>query len=198
MPRQCPVCGSLAVREDGEADYRCTGGLFCRAQRTQAILHFAQRRAVEIEGLGEKLVEQMVDGELIRTLPDLYRLGLASLAGLERMADKSAHKLLDALERSKSTTLARFVFGLGIRHVGEATAKELARHFGTLEAIMDASEEQYLEVADVGPVVTGACASFLPNHTIGKSSNSCAPVAFTGKRPARHRSRRCPGAERPS
>ncbi len=160
MPRQCPVCGSLAVREDGEADYRCTGGLFCRAQRTQAILHFAQRRAVEIEGLGEKLVEQMVDGELIRTLPDLYRLGLASLAGLERMADKSAHKLLDALERSKSTTLARFVFGLGIRHVGEATAKELARHFGTLEAIMDASEEQYLEVADVGPIVARSLRQF--------------------------------------
>lgn len=153
MPRECPVCGSQAVREEGEADYRCTGGLYCAAQRKQAILHFAQRRAVEIEGLGEKLVDQLVDSQLIRNLPDLYRLGLASLAGLERMADKSAHNLLDALEHSKKTTLPRFLFGLGVRHVGEATAKELARHFGALDPIMDASEAQFLEVPDVGPIV---------------------------------------------
>ncbi len=160
MPRACPVCGSQAVREEGEADYRCSGGLFCGAQRKQAILHFAQRRAVEVEGLGEKLVDQLVDGQLVRTLPDLYRLGLAALTGLERMADKSARNVLDALEMSKQTTLPRFLFGLGIRHVGEATAKELARHFGKLDAIMDASVEQYLEVDDVGPTVAESLHTF--------------------------------------
>jgi DNA ligase (NAD+) len=153
MPCSCPVCGSAAVREEGEADYRCTGGLFCSAQRKQAILHFAQRRAVEVEGLGDKLVEQLVDAGIVRTLPDLYRLGLVALAGLDRMADKSALNLLDALQTSRQTTLPRFLFGLGIRHVGEATAKALARHFGSLDAIMDASTEQLLEVADVGPIV---------------------------------------------
>ncbi|MDP2000766.1 MAG: NAD-dependent DNA ligase LigA [Rhodoferax sp.] len=153
MPRVCPVCGSAAVREEGEADYRCTGGLFCSAQRKQAILHFAQRRAVEVEGLGEKLVDQLVDGNVIRTLPDLYRLGLSALAALDRMADKSAQNIVEALEKSKQTTLPRFLFGLGIRHVGEATAKELARHFGNLDAIMDATEEQLLQVNDVGPIV---------------------------------------------
>jgi DNA ligase (NAD+) len=153
MPCSCPVCGSAAVREEGEADYRCTGGLFCSAQRKQAILHFAQRRAVEVEGLGDKLVEQLVDAGIVRTLPDLYRLGLVALASLDRMADKSALNLLDALQTSRQTTLPRFLFGLGIRHVGEATAKALARHFGSLDAIMDASTEQLLEVADVGPIV---------------------------------------------
>ncbi len=160
MPRACPVCGSQAVREQGEADYRCSGGLFCGAQRKQAILHFSQRRAVEVEGLGEKLVDQLVDGQLVRTLPDLYRLGLAALTGLERMADKSARNVIDALEQSKQTTLPRFLFGLGIRHVGEATAKELARHFGKLDAIMDASVEQYLDVDDVGPTVAESLHTF--------------------------------------
>lgn len=160
MPRQCPVCGSEAVREEGEADYRCTGGLFCGAQRKEAILHYAQRRAVDIEGLGDKLVEQMVDGGVIKTLPDLYRLGLAGLAGLDRMAEKSAQNVLDALEKSKKTTLPRFLFGLGIRHVGEATAKEFARHFGKLDAIMDASVEQLLEVPDVGPIVAESLHTF--------------------------------------
>jgi DNA ligase (NAD+) len=160
MPRQCPVCGSDAVREEGEADYRCTGGLFCAAQRKEAILHFAHRRAVEIEGLGDKLVEQLVDANVIRTLPDLYKLGLTSLAELERMAEKSAQNLVDALEKSKSTTLPRFLFGLGIRHVGEATAKELARHFGKLDAVMAASEDQLLEVADVGPIVAQSIRTF--------------------------------------
>ncbi|RYY75802.1 MAG: NAD-dependent DNA ligase LigA, partial [Comamonadaceae bacterium] len=121
MPRHCPVCGSDAVREEGEADYRCTGGLFCGAQRKEAILHYAHRRAVEVDGLGDKLVEQLVDAGVIRTLPDLYRLGFTALASLDRMADKSAKNLLDALEKSKQTTLPRFLFGLGIRHVGEAT-----------------------------------------------------------------------------
>jgi len=160
MPSHCPVCGSVAVREEGEADYRCTGGLFCSAQRKQAILHFAQRRAVEVEGLGDKLVDQLVDSGIIHTLPDLYRLGLTALANLDRMADKSALNILEALQKSKQTTLPRFLFGLGIRHVGEATAKELARHFGQLDAIMAASEEQLLEVADVGPIVAKSIRTF--------------------------------------
>jgi len=160
MPRTCPVCGSAAVREEGEADYRCTGGLFCSAQRKQAILHFAHRRAVEIEGLGDKLVDQLVDSGVVNTLPDLYRLGLTALASLERMADKSAQNIVEALEKSKQTTLPRFLFGLGIRHVGEATAKALARHFGKLDTIMDASEEQLLQVADVGPVVAQSIRTF--------------------------------------
>ncbi|KRI00505.1 NAD-dependent DNA ligase LigA [Curvibacter sp. PAE-UM] len=160
MPRLCPVCGSAAVREEDEADYRCTGGLYCSAQRKQAILHFAQRRAVEVEGLGEKLVDQLVDGGVVKTLPDLYRLGLVALASLERMADKSAQNIVDALEKSKQTTLPRFIFGLGIRHVGEATAKALARHFGQLDAIMDASEDQLLQVPDVGPVVAQSIHTF--------------------------------------
>lgn len=160
MPHTCPVCGSAAVREEGEADYRCTGGLFCSAQRKQAILHFAHRRAVEIEGLGDKLVDQLVDSGVVNTLPDLYRLGLTALASLERMADKSAQNIVEALEKSKQTTLPRFLFGLGIRHVGEATAKALARHFGKLDAIMDASEEQLLQVADVGPVVAQSIRTF--------------------------------------
>ena len=153
MPRVCPVCGSAAVREDGEVDTRCSGGLFCSAQRKQAILHFAQRRAVEVDGLGEKLVDQLVDANVIRTLPDLYRLGLSALTALDRMASKSAQNIVQALEHSKQTTLPRFLFGLGIRHVGEATAKALARHFGNLDAVMDATEEQLLNVNDVGPIV---------------------------------------------
>ena len=160
MPRQCPICGSDAVRLEGEADYRCTGGLFCAAQRKEAILHYAHRRAVEIEGLGDKLVEQLVDANVIRTLPDLYKLGLTALASLDRMADKSAGNLIDALEKSKQTTLPRFLFGLGIRHVGEATAKALARHFGTLDAVMDATEEQLIEVGDVGPIVAKSLRTF--------------------------------------
>jgi DNA ligase (NAD+) len=134
--------------------------LFCSAQRKQAILHFAQRRAVEVEGLGDKLVEQLVDSGAVKTLPDLYRLGLSALAALDRMADKSANNLLAALAASKHTTLPRFVFGLGIRHVGEATAKELARHFGTLDAIMAASVDDLLQVADVGPTVAQSIQTF--------------------------------------
>ena len=160
MPRQCPVCGSDAVRLEGEADYRCTGGLFCGAQRKEAILHYAHRRAVEVDGLGDKLVEQLVDAKVIRTLPDLYKLGLLALASLDRMAEKSASNLLEALEKSKQTTLPRFLFGLGIRHVGEATAKALARHFGKLDAVMDATEEQLLSVSDVGPIVAKSIRTF--------------------------------------
>jgi DNA ligase (NAD+) len=160
MPRRCPVCGSAVLREKGEIDHRCTGGLFCPAQRKQTILHFASRRALDIEGLGDKLVDQLVDGGIVRTLPELYRLGLAKLAALERMGDKSARNLVDALERSKRTTLARFLYALGIRHVGEATAKDLARHFGRLDPILDASIEQLLEVPDVGPVVAQSIRTF--------------------------------------
>ena len=160
MPHQCPVCGSDAVREEGEADYRCTGGLFCGAQRKEAILHFAHRRAVEVDGLGDKLVEQLVDANIIRTLPDLYKLGFTALASLDRMADKSAQNLIEALEKSKQTTLPRFIFGLGIRHVGEATAKALALHFGQLDAVMDAAEAKLLDVADVGPIVATSIRTF--------------------------------------
>lgn len=160
MPGHCPVCGSDVVRERGEVDHRCSGGLFCAAQRKQALLHFAQRRAMDIEGLGDKLVDQLVDGGLVRTLPELYKLGLMKLAALDRMAEKSAQNLVDALEKSKHTTLPRFLFGLGIRHVGEATAKDLARHFGGIDRIMDASVEQLLAVRDVGPVVAHSIRTF--------------------------------------
>jgi DNA ligase (NAD+) len=160
MPSVCPICGSDVVREKGEANHRCSGGLFCPAQRKEALLHFAARRAMDIEGLGSKLVDQLVDAHVVRTLPDLYRLGLSGLSALDRMAEKSAQNVLNALEQSKATTLNRFLFGLGIRNVGEATAKDLARHFGTLDAIMDATTEQLLEVRDVGPIVAGSIHTF--------------------------------------
>ncbi len=160
MPRTCPICGSAVVREKTEMNHRCSGGLFCPAQRKQAILHYAQRRAVEVEGLGEKLVDQLVETNVIRTLPDLYKLGLTSLAALDRMAEKSAQNMLDALQKSKQTTLPRFLYGLGIRHAGEATAKDLARHFGKLDTIMDATEAQLLEVNDVGPIVAKSIHTF--------------------------------------
>ena len=160
MPTTCPVCGSHVVREEGEVAARCTGGLFCAAQRKQAILHFAGRRAMDVEGLGDKLVDQLVDDNIIHSLPDLYRLDVTMLAALERMANKSAQNIVDALEKSKSTTLNRFLFALGIRHVGETTAKDLARHFGKLEVIMQASAEQLLTVHDVGPVVAQSIVAF--------------------------------------
>ncbi len=160
MPRQCPVCGSAAQRERGGMDYRCTGGLFCPAQRKQAILHFAGRRAMDIEGLGDKLVDQLVDGGLVSTLDQLYKLGVAKLLALDRMGEKSATNLLAGLEKSRQTTLARFLFALGIRQVGETTAKDLARHFGSLDRIMDATPEQLLQVKDVGPIVAAAIRTF--------------------------------------
>jgi DNA ligase (NAD+) len=160
MPASCPVCGSAVVRERGGMDHRCSGGLFCAAQRKQALLHFAGRRAMDIEGLGDKLVDQLVDGGLIRTLPELYTLGVAKLALLDRMAEKSAANLVQALETSKQTTLARFLYALGIRHIGETTAKDLARHFGRLDRLMDATVEQLLAVRDVGPVVAQSLHTF--------------------------------------
>jgi DNA ligase (NAD+) len=188
MPSQCPVCGSDAVREEGEADHRCTGGLFCAAQRKEAILHFAHRRAVEVEGLGDKLVEQLVDSGLIKTLPDLYKLGFTTLAGLERMAEKSAKNIVAALEKSKRTTLPRFLFGLGIRHVGEATAKELARHFGQLDRIMDASVEALSEVNDVGPVVAQSIHTFFEqphNREVVEQLRACGLTWEEGEPAAR-------------
>jgi DNA ligase (NAD+) len=164
MPRACPVCGSTVLREKGSIEHRCTGGLFCAAQRKQALLHFAGRRAMDIEGLGDKLVDQLVDAGLVRTLPELYQLasdeGRAKLAALERMADKSAANLVAALDRSKQTTLARFLYALGIRHVGESTARDLARHFGRLDALLDAGEDALLQVNDVGPVVARSVRAF--------------------------------------
>lgn len=157
---KCPVCGSEVTREEGEVDWRCSGGLFCGAQRKQAILHFAGRRAMDIEGLGDKIVDQLVDSGLIRTLPELYKLGVAKLHELERMGEKSAQNLLANIEASKKTTLARFLYALGIRHVGETTAKDLAKHFGALDRVLDASEPQLLEVNDVGPIVAQSIHTF--------------------------------------
>lgn len=160
MPKSCPVCGSAIERPQDEAIARCTGGLYCPAQRKQALLHFASRRAMDVEGLGEKLVEQLVDGGLVRTPADLYALGIGRLAVLERMGEKSAANLVEAIERSKATTLARFIFALGIRNVGESTAKDLARHFGTLEALMAADQDRLQMVPEVGPVVAASIVHF--------------------------------------
>jgi DNA ligase (NAD+) len=157
---RCPVCGSEITREEDEVDWRCSGGLFCPAQRKEAILHFAGRRAMDIEGLGYKLVDQLVDAGIVRTLPELYKLGVAKLAELERMGGRSAQNLVDGLEKSKRSTLSRFLYALGIRHVGETTAKDLARHFGQLDRIINASLEQLLEVNDVGPTVAQSIRTF--------------------------------------
>ncbi len=184
MPHVCPVCDSVAVREEGEADYRCTGGLFCSAQRKQAILHFAQKRAVEVDGLGEKLVDQMVEAGIVRTLPDLYKLGFTALFELDRMAEKSAQNILIALQNSKQTTLPRFLYGLGIRHVGEATAKALVKHFGKLDAIMDATLEQLTQVADVGPVVALSLRTFFDqahNREVVEQLRACGVVWTEGE-----------------
>ena len=153
LPDTCPVCGSETARFEDEAVTFCTGGLFCEAQRKEAIKHFASRRAMNIDGLGDKLVEQFVDEGLIHTIADLYLLDVESLIKLERMAEKSAKNLVTSLEKSKTTTLARFIFSLGIHSVGETTAQTLANHFSTLENIMHASEDKLLEVPDVGPIV---------------------------------------------
>ncbi len=160
MPDHCPVCGARAVRLPGEAVTRCTGGLFCPAQRKQAILHYASRRAMNIDGLGDKLVEQLVDNAIIRTPADLYRLGIAALAALERMAEKSAGNIVSAIGKSKHTTLARFIYSLGIRNVGETTAKDLARYFGNLDRLMAANTETLQQVPDIGPVVAESIADF--------------------------------------
>lgn len=160
MPTTCPECDAPVLRLEGEAAARCTNGLACPAQRKQAVIHFASRRAMDIEGLGDKLVEQLVDKGLVATPADLYGLTHSQVAGLERMADKSAANLIAAIDASRGRPLARFVFALGIRHVGEQTAKDLARHFGTLAALMQADEEALLAVPDVGPVVAASIVAF--------------------------------------
>jgi DNA ligase (NAD+) len=160
MPAKCPICGSAVVRNEDEAVSRCSGGLFCPAQRKQALLHFASRRAMDIDGLGEKIVDQLVDRGLVRTPADLYALSPATLAGLERMAEKSAENLNRALQASRDTTLQRLVYALGIRNVGESTARDLARHFGSLDALMSASEEALQQAPDVGPIVARSIRQF--------------------------------------
>jgi DNA ligase (NAD+) len=167
MPKRCPECGSAVVRLPDEAIARCSGGLVCPAQRKQALLHFASRRAMDIEGLGGKLVDQLVDNDVVHTPADLYRLGVAALAEFERMADKSAANVIAAIDKSRDTTLPRFVYALGIRHVGETTAKDLALHFGTLDALMHADENALLEVRDVGPVLAQSiCQFFAEPHNL--------------------------------
>ncbi len=161
MPSACPVCASAIVRLEDEAIARCSGGwVKCAAQRKGGLLHFVSRRAMDIEGLGDQLVEQLVDKQVITTAADLYKLGFSALAELDRMADKSAQNVLNALEKSKTTSLARFIYALGIRHVGEATAKALAQYFGNLDAVLRASEEGLLEVEDIGPVVARSITMF--------------------------------------
>ena len=160
MPEKCPVCGSKVERLEDEAAARCVAGLFCGAQRKQALLHFASRRAMDIEGLGDKLVDQLVDNAVVRTPAELYKLGVAALADLERMADKSASNVIAAIEKSKHTTLPRFIYALGIHNVGEATAKELARYFGSLDKLMQANEDSLQQIPDVGPVVAQSIVRF--------------------------------------
>ena len=163
FPDHCPVCGSPVEAAEGEAVLRCGGGLVCPAQRKQALVHFASRKAMDIDGLGDKLVEQLVDRDLVRSVVDLYRLDRETLAGLERMADKSADNLVRAIAASQETTLARFLYALGIREVGEATAEALARHFRGVEPLVAASVEELQEVDDVGPVVARHVREFFAN-----------------------------------
>jgi DNA ligase (NAD+) len=160
MPRHCPVCGSDVERPEGEAVARCTAGLYCPAQRKQALLHFASRRAMNIEGLGEKLVDQLVDGGMVHTPADLYRLDVDTLSELERMGRKSAQNLADAIAGSKTPTLERFIYALGIRNVGESTARDLARHFGDVKALLGADAAALERVPDVGPIVAASICQF--------------------------------------
>ncbi|MGX8940394.1 NAD-dependent DNA ligase LigA [Symbiopectobacterium sp. Eva_TO] len=161
FPEQCPVCGSEVERVDGEAVTRCTGGLICGAQRKEALKHFVSRRALDVEGMGDKVIDQLVEKEYVKTPADLFKLTAGILTGLDRMGPKSAQNLVNALEKAKSTTFARFLFALGIRDVGEATASNLAQHFATLDNLLAADEEALLEVADVGPIVAKHVRHFL-------------------------------------
>jgi DNA ligase (NAD+) len=166
MPANCPVCGSPIVRLDDEAVARCSGGwTHCSAQKKGGLMHFVSRRAIDVEGLGDQLIEQLVDKGLVNTAADLYTLDKDKLAGLDRMAAKSAQNVIDALEKSRDTTMARFIYALGIRNVGESTAKALAQHFGNLEALLHAASFegglQLLEVPDVGPIVARSISEFL-------------------------------------
>jgi len=166
LPTQCPECHSPVERPEGEAIARCTGGMIvCPAQRKGMLLHFAQRRALNIEGLGDKLVEQLVDAGLVHEAADLFTLDKEQLVGLERMGDKSAAALVRELDAVRKAELHRFIFALGIRHVGETTAKDLAQHFGTMEALMNARENDLLAVRDVGPIVAASIAQYFANPT---------------------------------
>lgn len=160
LPAKCPVCDSAVVREEGEAVARCTGGLYCAAQRIESLKHFVSRRAMDIDGLGAKLIEQLVNIGRVKTPADLFNLEVDELAGLERMGSKSAQNLIDAIEQSKETTLARFLYSLGIREVGEATATNVAAHFGKLDGLIGATEEALEAVPDVGPVVASRIRAF--------------------------------------
>jgi DNA ligase (NAD+) len=164
LPTRCPVCHSQVLRAVGEAVARCTGGFTCRAQRQESLRHFASRRALDIEGLGDKIIEQLVEHDVVRTPADLYALTAAQLAELERMGEKSAANLVAAIDRSRRTTLPRLLYALGIREVGEATALALARHFGTLERLMEADEAAIRHVPDVGPVVAAHVAAFFASE----------------------------------
>jgi DNA ligase (NAD+) len=201
MPTHCPECGSAIEKGLDEAIARCTGGLFCPAQRKQALRHFAMRRAMDIEGLGDKLVEQLVDAGLVQTPADIYALTVDVLAGLDRMGEKSALNLLAAIDESRQTTLPRFIFALGIRNVGEATARDLARHFGHLDGLMVADADALQQVPDVGPVVAASIAAFFAEaHNLEVIARLRAagvhwpeanrhPRPVTVKRPARWRAR---------
>ena len=184
FPATCPVCGSAVVKNEDEAMHRCSGGLYCRAQRKQALLHFASRRAMNIEGLGERLVDQLVDTELVQTPADLYKVTREQLTDLERMGEKSAENLAAELERSRNTTLERLIYALGIRNVGESTARDLARHFGDLEPLERAREEDLLQVSDVGPVVAHSIRQFFDEphnrqviHNLRRAGVRWEPVA---------------------
>ncbi|AOK29409.1 MULTISPECIES: NAD-dependent DNA ligase LigA [Burkholderia] len=187
MPDVCPECGSRIERLPDEAIARCTGGLFCPAQRKQALWHFAQRRALDIDGLGEKIIDQLVEQNLVRTPADLFNLGFSTLVELDRFAEKSAQNLIDSLEKAKHTTLSRFIYALGIRHVGESTAKDLAKHFGSLDRIMDASLEELLEVNDVGPIVAESLRQFFAeehNRTVIEQLRAPGKVSWAEGPPA--------------
>jgi len=197
MPEHCPVCGAKAVRLQDEAAVRCSGGLFCPAQRKQAILHFASRRALYIDGVGEKLIDQLVDNGIVNTPADLYKLGIAALSPLERMAEKSADNVIAAIEKSKHTTLAKFIYALGIRNVGETTAKDLAKYFGNLDRLLDATPADLQLVPDVGPIVAQSLVDFFAeahNREViaqlraagvhwseGEGATVAAPSAVSGK-----------------
>ncbi|QID18039.1 NAD-dependent DNA ligase LigA [Nitrogeniibacter mangrovi] len=188
MPTSCPICGSHAVRGEDEAVTRCSGGLFCPAQRKQALIHFASRKAMDIEGLGDRLVEQLVDNAIVKTPADLYKLGVLGLASLERMAEKSAANVVAAIEKSRETTLQRFVYALGIRNVGEATARDLARHFGALDTLIAADVAALQAVPDVGPVVAQSIHEFFaePHNREVIEQLRAAGVHWAEHEPARH------------
>ncbi|MCW8999636.1 MAG: helix-hairpin-helix domain-containing protein, partial [Kangiellaceae bacterium] len=164
IPKQCPVCSSEVEREEDQAIYRCTGGLFCDAQRKESIKHFASRKAFDIEGLGDKLVEMLCDEGLIENVADIFKLEKEQLAKLERMADKSAENVIQAIEKSKTTTLAKFIYSLGIREVGEVTASNLAHHYLTIDTLIDATQDSLESVKDIGEVVAHHIVAFFKNQ----------------------------------